>query len=166
MGSLFYFYPMQITLRKGETKDVKALLTKIKALAEYEKAPEQVEVTEEELLRDGFGPNKIYDFFVAENDTTIVGIALYYFKYSTWKGKALYLEDIIVDDNMRRYGIGKMLFTEVCRVAHNEKCRRMDWQVLEWNEPAIQFYKKMGAKLDPEWVNGQLFKADLEKMFS
>lgn len=152
---------MSIHISKGTTADVPELLACIKELAHYEKAAEQVEVTEAELLRDGFGQNPLYAFFVARVDGQVAGIALYYFKYSTWKGKALFLEDIIVKENFRRQGIGQLLFIEVCKTAHQEKCRRMDWQVLDWNTPAIAFYQGFDAHLNDEWLNGQLFTADL-----
>ena len=134
----------------------------IKELAEYERAPNEVEVTVEEMQNWGFGKEKLFDFFVAENENKIVGIALYYFKYSTWKGKCLFLEDIIVTEAFRRYGLGSKLFNEVVTVAKQLKVRRMEWQVLEWNEPAINFYKKYEANLDPEWVNGKLTYRQLQ----
>ncbi|HYG49609.1 MAG TPA: GNAT family N-acetyltransferase [Flavobacteriales bacterium] len=155
---------MSVIYRKGTKTDVPELLACIKELARYEKAEDQVEVNEAELLRDGFGPNPIYEFLVAELDLKIIGIALYYYKYSTWKGKALFLEDLIVKEEYRRTGAGTHLFIEVCKIAHKQKCRRMDWQVLDWNTPAIEFYRKFEAKLDPEWLDGRLFKNDLERI--
>jgi GNAT superfamily N-acetyltransferase len=155
---------MDIKIRKGNTGDVQSLLSLIRELALNEKALEQVEVTEEEWLRDGFGQHPLYHFFVAELDGKIEGIALYYFKYSTWKGKAVFLEDIVVNEKSRRYGLGSKLFHEVVKVAANEKCRRMDWQVLDWNEPAIKFYKKYEALLDDEWLDGRLFEKDIHRI--
>lgn len=155
---------MAIKIRKGQQQDTGALLALIRELAAYEKAPEQVEVTEQELVRDGFGKNPLYHFFVAEVDGTIQGIALYYFKYSTWKGKAVFLEDIVINEKSRRLGLGSMLFHEVIKVAAEEKCRRMDWQVLNWNEPAIQFYKKYEALLDDEWLDGRLYEKDIHRI--
>lgn len=155
---------MEITIARGTRQDVPELLACIRELAQYEKAADQVEVNEAELLRDGFGNQPLYRFFVARAGLQTAGIALYYFKYSTWKGKALFLEDIIVKEKFRRMGIGRRLFVEVCKQAHAEKCRRMDWQVLDWNTPAIEFYKGFEARLDPEWLNGQLFTDELEKI--
>jgi GNAT superfamily N-acetyltransferase len=155
---------MNIIYRKGTKADIPELLNCIRELAAYEKAANQVEVDETELERDGFGQNPIYEFLVAEKDKSIIGIALYYYKYSTWKGKALFLEDLIVKQEHRRSGAGKNLFIEICKIAQAQKCRRMDWQVLDWNAPAIEFYKKFDAKLDPEWLDGRLFKDDLERI--
>lgn len=145
-----------ITIRVGEKKDLPNILNLIKELAEYEKAPAEVEVTISEMENWGFGPNKLFDFFVAEQNGVIVGLALYYYKYSTWKGKCLFLEDIIVTEKMRGAGIGKLLFDRIVEVAKKEKVRRLEWQVLDWNEPAIKFYKKYNATFDPEWLNGKL----------
>ena len=123
-------------------------------LAEYEKAPQEVTNTVEDMHWDGFGENPIFKFFVAESEEDgIVGIALYYMAYSTWKGKMLFLEDLIVTERYRRSGIGKMLFDAVAREAKEVGAKRFRWQVLEWNEPAIAFYKKIGASLDGEWIN-------------
>jgi GNAT superfamily N-acetyltransferase len=142
-----------IEVRKGIKSDLPAVLQLIKELAEYEKAPLEVSNTLEKMEEDGFGANKIFDFFVADSDCEIVGMALYYTKYSTWKGKCLFLEDIIVTEKCRNQGIGKLLFEQVIQVAKNEKMARMEWQVLTWNEPAISFYKKYNAIFDNEWFN-------------
>jgi GNAT superfamily N-acetyltransferase len=147
---------MNITIRKGEKKDLPQALDLVKELAEYEKAPLEVTVTVEEMEQDGFGVNPVFGFFVAENENKIVGIALYYIKYSTWKGRCLFLEDIIVTEQFRKYGIGKKLFDEVVKVAKTMKARRMEWQVLEWNEPAIKFYEKLNSNFDKEWINCKL----------
>lgn len=145
-----------IKIRVGEKSDLPNILNLIKELAEYEKAPAEVEVTVSEMENWGFGPNKLFDFFVAEKNGMIVGLALFYYKYSTWKGKCLFLEDIIVTKKRRGSGIGKLLFDKIIEVAKKEKVRRLEWQVLDWNEPAIKFYKKYKATLDPEWLNGKL----------
>lgn len=145
-----------ITIRVGEKKDLSNILNLIKELAEYEEAPAEVEVSVTEMENWGFGPNKLFDFFVAEQNGIIIGLALYYYKYSTWKGKCLFLEDIIVTEKMRGAGIGKLLFDRIVEVSKKEKVRRLEWQVLDWNEPAIKFYKKYNATLDPEWLNGKL----------
>jgi len=152
-----------VTIRKGIEVDVPAVLNLVKELAHYEKAPQEVEVTVEEMKKWGFGEDKQFDFFVAEKNGTIVGMALYYFKYSTWKGKCLFLEDIIVTEAERKNGIGKLLFEEVISVAKQLKVRRMEWQVLNWNEPALQFYKKYATIFDDEWINCKLIDADLQK---
>lgn len=132
-----------------------ATLELITELAVYEKAPNEVVTTEQQLIEDGFGPDKIFDIFVAEKEGRIVGIALYYTKYSTWKGRCLFLEDIIVTEKLRGQGIGKLLFEEVVLVAKQRGVQRMEWQVLDWNEPALNFYRKYNAILDGEWLNGK-----------
>lgn len=153
-----------IGIRFGVEADLPQVLELVKELAAYERAPLEVEVTLEEMRNWGFGKDKIFEFFVAEQNEKIVGIALYYYKYSTWKGKCLFLEDIIVTESYRRYGLGTKLFDEVVKVAKQKKVRRMEWQVLEWNEPAINFYKRYSAVLDPEWVNGKLTFEQLQSL--
>ncbi len=152
----------EINLRLGTLQDVPKILELVKELATYEKAPNEVEVTVEEMKNWGFGSEKIFDSFVAEINNEIIGIAVYYYKYSTWKGKCLFLEDIIVTESARGKGLGKLLFEAVAKVAKEKKVRRMEWQVLDWNEPAINFYKKYNALLDPEWINGKLTNKELE----
>jgi GNAT superfamily N-acetyltransferase len=147
---------MKINIRIGEKKDISRALELVKELAAYERAPNDVEVTQDEMESWGFGEGKIFDFIVGEVGGIIEGLALYYYKYSTWKGKCLFLEDIIVTEKMRGNGIGKLLFTEVLKVAKEKKVRRIEWQVLDWNEPAINFYKKYNATLDGEWINCKL----------
>lgn len=146
-------YRMEIKIRQGKKEDLPRVLELIKELALYERAPHEVINTVEKMEEDGFGVNPIYGFFVAERGTTIIGISLYYWRYSTWKGKRLYLEDIIVTESERGKGAGKLLFDKTMQKALQENCSGMMWQVLEWNEPAINFYKKYGAKLDDEWTN-------------
>lgn len=155
---------MNLTIRKGTPKDIAPALHLVKELAIYEKAPNEVEVTVEEMTEWGFSNDKQFDFFVAEENNTIIGIALYYFKYSTWKGKCLFLEDIIVTENQRGKGIGKLLFDEVIKVAKETNVRRMEWQVLEWNTPAIKFYEKYNAVLDGEWINCKLTNHQLSAL--
>ena len=137
----------------GDEFDIMKL---IEALAEYEKAPEQVSNTAEDLGKHLF-EEKICDALVVQEGESIVGFALFYTNYSTWKGKCLYLEDFFVLPEYRRGGIGSLLFDEVVKIAKARKVRRMDWQVLDWNEPGLNFYKKKNAVLDPEWINGRLF---------
>ena len=153
-----------IHIRKGIESDIEQALSLIKELAIYEKAPDEVEVTPNEMRAWGFGSNKIFDFFVAQENDVIIGMALYYFKYSTWKGKCLFLEDIIVTETQRGKGIGKLLFDKIIEVSKSTNVRRMEWQVLDWNTPAINFYKKYAATLDGEWINGKFTKAQLERL--
>jgi len=155
---------MSIEIRIGMKTDIPFALNLVKELAAYEKAPNEVEVTIEEMTEWGFGSDKQFDFFVAAENNVIVGLALYYYKYSTWKGKCLFLEDIIVTESQRGKGLGKLLFDKVVQVSKEQKVRRMEWQVLDWNTPAIEFYKKYDATLDGEWVNCKLTNHQLEKM--
>lgn len=153
-----------VTIRPGKREDLPRTLELIKELARYERAPHEVINTVEQMERDGFGPNPIFGFFVAERAGVIIGISLYYWRYSTWKGKRLYLEDIVVTESERGKGAGKILFDRTMRHALDEGCSGMMWQVLEWNEPAINFYKKYGAKLDDEWTNCSLERDQLENL--
>ena len=146
-----------LQIRKGTPKDVPVLLALIKDLADYERAPDEVIVTEEQLMKDGFGEHPFFHLMVAELNGDVIGIALYYFAYSTWKGKYLYLEDFIVREEHRGQGHGKALFEAVVEIAKAEKVERMGWQVLDWNEPAIEFYKRYNADLSDEWLNGRLY---------
>ena len=150
------------TVRIGTKEDIPQVLSLIKELAEYEKAPHEVTVSLEELIEDGFGEHPIYGLFVAELEGRVIGIALYYEKYSTWKGRSLFLEDIIVTEKMRGTGIGSQLFEAVIGVAKAINSARMEWQVLDWNEPAIAFYKKYNANLDDEWLNGKLTREQIQ----
>jgi len=144
---------IKLVIRKGTPDDVPSLLGLIKELAVYEKAENEVIVTEEILLKDGFGEQPLYHLAVAEYEGKVVGIALYYFVYSTWKGRYLYLEDFVVQELMRGKGIGKPLFDYVVNIAKTEGVKRM----LDWNEPAIRFYETYGADLSTEWLNGRLY---------
>lgn len=155
---------MDFKIRPGTKADAPAVHQMIVDLAIYEKAPDEVETNVEELIEDGFGANPIYELLVAELGGEVVGFALYYTSYSTWKGRCLYLEDFFVQEQHRKKGIGAALFEAVIAEAKARKAKRMEWQVLEWNEPAINFYKKYGATLDPEWLNGRFFEADLTKL--
>jgi GNAT superfamily N-acetyltransferase len=143
-------------IRHAQKGDEHAIMRLIQALALYEKAPDEVVNTAEELAIHLFEEN-ICSALVAEVNNEIVGFALWYTSYSTWKGKCLYLEDFYVLPEFRTLGIGSKLFDEVVRIAKETKVRRMDWQVLEWNTLALDFYTKKEAILDPEWINGRLF---------
>jgi GNAT superfamily N-acetyltransferase len=163
-GRFNYPLSMNCIIRKAEKKDVPAILGLIKELAEFEKSPQEVKVTVDELERDGFGPDAVYKAFVAEAEGKIVGMALFYVKYSTWKGKAIYLDDIIVTEKYRRYKIGSKLFEAVIKVCKEMGVRKMDWQVLDWNTPAIEFYKKYNAVIADEWLNGSLHENHLKEI--
>ncbi len=156
---------MEIKIREGKKEDVPAALELVKELALFEKAPEQVITNVKQMIADGFGENPIYKMLVAEDLTpspslkergTVVAIAIYFIKYSTWKGKGLYLDDIVVKENLRGKGVGKKLFEAVVAEAKKLNCKQMHWQVLDWNEPAINFYKKYNAEFDSGWVNCKL----------
>ena len=150
-----------IVLRRGVEADLPPVLGLIRELAEYEKAPEAVTNTLAAMQRDGFGPDPIFGFFVLENATEIIGLALFYTAYSTWKGRMLYLEDLVVTEAARRGGLGRLLFDAVVAEARATGAVRLKWQVLNWNEPAITFYKKLGANIEDEWFNGNLDEAQL-----
>lgn len=146
-----------VLIRKASPEDMPRVLELIHELAIYEKAEKQVTNTLEQLTADGFGDHPKFECAVAEIENEVVGFALWYTSYSTWKGSCLYLEDLLVTEKKRRSGIGKMLFDYVLEIAKKRGAKRFEWQVLEWNEPAISFYKKYNADLDPEWINGKLF---------
>jgi GNAT superfamily N-acetyltransferase len=143
-------------IRKGEKKDMKAVLELIQELATFEKEPDAVVVTVEDLVRDGFGDNPLFYSFVAEFDGDVVGVALYYYRYSTWKGRTIHLEDLIVKEKMRGSGLGFALFAEIIAQAKRDKVRRIEWNVLYWNTPAIDFYIKSGAKVLDDWRVAQM----------
>jgi GNAT superfamily N-acetyltransferase len=154
-------------LRPAGPSDVAKIHALIVELAVYELEPNAVEVTIEDLLDDGHGSNPAYAAFVVEDEEHgVFGMALYYHKYSTWKGRCLYLEDLIVTERQRGRGAGLALFEAVAAEAARRGCRRMEWQVLEWNEPSIEFYKGLGAELDATWLNGRLTGDNLAKFSS
>jgi L-amino acid N-acyltransferase YncA len=148
---------MEITIRRAKEEDCPRLLELIEELAVYERAPDDVTVTIQHFRESGFGKNPVWWTFVAESNGVIQGFALYYIRYSTWKGQAMYLEDIIVTNAMRGKGIGKLLFDRLIDEAREKGWNRIIWQVLDWNEPAINFYKKYNAQFDGEWLNCQLW---------
>ena len=145
---------MNITSRQGTAEDIRSVYELVKELAIFEKALDQMTNTVEQMSKDY--EKELYDFFVAEVDGTIVGISLYYYRYSTWKGKRLYLEDIIITETMRGNGIGKILFDDTVKVARSTECTGMMWQVLDWNTSAVGFYRKYGTRFDDEWINCHL----------
>lgn len=155
---------MNTTIRIGKKEDLPRVLELVKELAAFERAAHEVSNTVALMEEDGFGENPIYGFFVAESKNIIVGISLYYWRYSTWKGKRLYLEDIVVTESERGKGTGKLLFDRTLQHALDQNCSGMMWQVLDWNEPAINFYKKYESKLDGEWINCTLEKDQIEKL--
>lgn len=142
-----------VKIRQGKKEDLPSVMELIRELAIYEKAEHEVSNTVERLEKDGFGDHPIYGFIVADNNGTIEGLSLYYYRYSTWKGKRLWLEDLIVTESQRGLGTGKKLFEKTLEMAKEENCTGMMWQVLDWNEPAINFYKKYDASFDDEWTN-------------
>ncbi|MDG2425402.1 MAG: GNAT family N-acetyltransferase [Flavobacteriales bacterium] len=152
---------MEWSIRAGKKTDLPGVLKLIKALADYENALDQVEVTLEQLEADGFGPQPSYALIVAERGRELIGLSFYYIRYSTWKGKFLYLEDFVVDAACRRMGVGEALFEETMRAGVQMGVKGMCWQVLDWNELAINFYKKYEAQMSQNWLNGYLSGAQI-----
>lgn len=144
---------MNINIRKAKAEDCERILDLVKELARYERAAKEVTVSLEHFTESGFGKKPVWWAIVAEVDGVIQAFALYYIRFSTWKGQRLFLEDFIVTEEMRGKGIGKLLFDELLKEVERRKLSGMQWQVLEWNEPAINFYKKYNAVFDPEWIN-------------
>ena len=154
-----------MNIRKGKPEDMPAVLSLIQELATFEKEPDAVLVTVDDLIRDGFGSTPLFHVFVAEieNDATdsskeiqIVGIALYYYRFSTWKGKTIHLEDLVVKDKMRGTGLGYALYSEIIKQGKKDQVRRVEWNVLDWNTTAIEFYEKSGAKVLRDWYVVQM----------
>ncbi len=155
-----------IKIRVGLIDDLHQAFELIRELADYENGLSEVTNTVEKMREDGFGNSPVFNFFVAENENHVVGIAVYYYRYSTWKGKRLYLEDIIVTKDERGNGIGKLLFDEVMRKTLMEGCTGMMWQVLDWNEPALKFYRRYDAKVDTKWINCSLEAPHIESLLT
>jgi GNAT superfamily N-acetyltransferase len=145
---------MATTIRPATAADAALILGFIRALADYERAPDAVVATEEGLLRDGFGPHPYYECLIAEYEGKPAGFALYFYNYSTWMGQpGIYLEDLFVQPELRGHGVGKALLQRVAAVAVEKGCQRLQWEVLDWNTPAIDFYAAMGAEFLDEWRN-------------
>jgi GNAT superfamily N-acetyltransferase len=138
-------------IRKGQKEDMPAVLDLIKELAIFEKEPDAVVVTIDDLIRDGFNENPLFYTFIAEVEGEIIGMALYYYRFSTWKGRTIHLEDLIVKENSRGTGAGYALYSEIMKQGKKDNVRRIEWNVLDWNTPAIDFYNKSGAKLLEDW---------------
>lgn len=143
-----------------------SVLSLIKELAVFEKEPDAVVITVADLEKDGFSENPLFHTFVAEIDGKIVGIALYYYRYSTWKGKTIHLEDLIVNENMRGSGVGFALYSEIIKQGKKENVRRIEWNVLDWNTPAIGFYEKSGAKVFDDWRTVQMDERGMEEFLN
>lgn len=159
-----------MNIRKGNPDDMQAVLDLIQELADFENEPDAVLVTVDDLLRDGFGTNPLFEVFVAEVETDsngnqqtkeIVGMALYYYRFSTWKGKTIHLEDLVVKEKMRGTGLGYALYSEILKQGKKDNVRRVEWNVLDWNTPAIEFYEKSGAKILKDWQVVQMDEAGI-----
>ncbi|AUC75062.1 GNAT family N-acetyltransferase [Olleya sp. Bg11-27] len=154
---------MDYTIRFAKKKDVSAILGLIQELAVFEKEPDAVIVTEADLLENGFGKQPLFTCFVAEKDNTIVAIALIYIRFSTWKGKTVHLEDLIVSHDYRGEGLGTLLLDEVIKYGYSLGVKRICWEVLDWNEPAIKFYESKGASLLKDWYLVQMDESSIKK---
>jgi len=155
-----------MNIRKGTKEDMPAVLSLIQELATFEKEPDAVVVTVADLERDGFQENPLFYTFVAEIDDKIVGMALYYYRYSTWKGRTIHLEDLIVKEKMRGSGLGFQLYSEIIAQGKRDGVRRIEWAVLDWNTPAIDFYKKSGAKVLDDWRVAQMDEQGIDEFLS
>ena len=156
---------MPTTIRPATEQDVPLILNFIRALAEFEREPDAVTATEADLLRDGFGANPYYHCLIAEQDGKPAGFAFYFFNYSTWTGRpGLYLEDVFVNPEFRGLGIGKALLARVAARAVEKNCPRLQWEVLDWNTPAVDFYKSLGADFLDEWRNVRVTGDALKKL--
>lgn len=150
-------------VRQGAKADMKAVLSLIQELATFEKEPDAVVITEADLIRDGFGENPLFHTFVAEENNEIIGMALYYYRYSTWKGKTIHLEDLVVRENKRGTGAGFALYSAIIEQGKKDNVRRIEWNVLDWNTNAIHFYEKSGAKVLLDWRVVQMDENGIEK---
>ena len=155
---------MNITIREGVKDDLPSVLKLIKELADYENAIDQVTITLHDLEQDGFGSHPWFWFLVAEKDSVIIGISFYWIRYSTWKGKFLFLEDFVIKEGYRRHGIGSKLFEETIKICKQLNLNGMIWQVLDWNIPAIDFYRSFDAEISKDWLNGKLTKKQIKSI--
>lgn len=149
-------------IRKGTPNDMPAVLDLITELAVFEREPDAVVISTEDLVRDGFSENPLFHTFVAEVNEEIIGVALYYYRFSTWKGKTIHLEDLIVKENNRGTGAGFALYSEIIKQGKKDNVRRIEWNVLDWNTPAIEFYEKSGAKVLNDWRVVQMDENGME----
>ena len=149
-------------IRKGTPQDMPDVLALINELAVFEKEPDAVVISTEDLVRDGFSENPLFHTFVAEVNEEIIGVALYYYRFSTWKGKTIHLEDLIVKENNRGTGAGFALYSEIIKQGKKDNVRRIEWNVLDWNTPAIDFYEKSGAKVLNDWRVVQMDENGIE----
>ena len=154
---------MDFIVRLGEEKDMQSVLNLITELAVFEKEPDAVEITVEDLIKDGFSKNPQFKVFVAEQENKIIGIALFYERFSTWKGKSIHLEDLIVTQSKQKIGAGKALYTAVLKYAHDNNYNRVAWEVIDWNTNAVEFYKSTGATYLSDWSVVQMNKENLTK---
>jgi GNAT superfamily N-acetyltransferase len=150
-------------IRKATEKDMPFVLELIQELATFEKEPDAVVVTVADLVRDGFSEHPLFHCYVAEKENTIIGMALFYYRYSTWKGKTIHLEDLIVKADQRGTGAGFALYKEIIKQGKKDKVRRIEWNVLDWNTPAIAFYEKSGAKIIDDWRVVQMDESGIER---
>lgn len=150
-----------MNIRKGKPEDMKSVLELIQELAIFEKEPDAVLITVDDLVRDGFGEKPLFHVFIAEVEQEIVGIALYYYRYSTWKGKTIHLEDLIVKEKMRGTGLGSALYSEIMKQGKKDNVRRIEWNVLDWNTPAVKFYENSGARILDGWQVVQMDEAGI-----
>ncbi|MCX2744857.1 GNAT family N-acetyltransferase [Mangrovivirga sp. M17] len=157
-----------VEIRDGKIEDIPQVYDLVNELAVYEKAPHEVDNTIEEMIRDGFGDNPSFGLIVAEDTSTkkIIGIVIHYIRYSTWKGRCLYLEDLIVTEKRRGEGYGIKLFNAYVEKGQQLGVNQLMWQVLDWNTPAIEFYKKLGANIETEWYNCKLEKDGIKDFFN
>ena len=154
---------MNALIRKAEKKDSLAILNLIKELALFEKEPESVKLKLSDIENDGFGTKPLFECIVAEINKRIIGMAIYYPRYSTWNGPTIHLEDLIVSEQYKGKGIGTQLYSNFIKMALNSGVKRVEWNVLDWNSPAINFYKKSGAKVLEDWRSVQMHRSEMKK---
>ncbi|WP_353570929.1 GNAT family N-acetyltransferase [Candidatus Albibeggiatoa sp. nov. BB20] len=152
-----------VAIRQGQIDDIKGIFNLVKELAIYENALAELTNTEQRMREDGFGEKPYFHTFVAELEQQIIGVALYYFSYSSWKGKSMYIDDLIVTEEYRHTGVGQSLFKACIEEAKQQQVYKLHWQVLDWNAPAIDFYKKIGATFDAEWINCKILHEKIQQ---